>query len=124
MPETDESGPMSVWESAAWAAMPYKRILIQLPDRTTLFVDSQEVAEFAAKLLSCAQGGVSQEAHLLEQIIPTIVEDPLRLTALAQKMPFEVLRELSHSAFWSTPALLAQRWWPAQANITLCTTDN
>lgn len=123
MPDNEEEVPLSVWESASWAAMPYKRILIQLPDQTTLFVDSQEVAEFAAQLLSCSRGGVSPESHLIEQVIPAILEEPMRLIALTQKLPFEVLRSLAERPCWRTPAILAERWWPAQAAITLCTTD-
>lgn len=107
-----------------WTEMPYQLVLVRFYEGSAVFLDSEDVAFFAAEVLAIENSGVPVEAHLVAQVLPAVIECPERLVEIAAMMPFNLMRKLQFSAKWKSPAITLGDDWPSNAEITLWHTKN
>lgn len=84
-----------------WREMPFRYVEVRFPDGSWFQLRAHDLAVRAAQALQLP--GQEPMAHLLEQVLPLVRDEPEFLMELASRLTWPEAQALAHLACWRTP---------------------
>lgn len=100
--------------------MRYLSVQVTLADGSSFFLPGGDLLWRAAHLVAVA--GITPETHMLEQILPSVIETPTLLLDMARKLTWPEVQAMARNASWCSPMPDAgsQFWLDAELSLAAC----
>ena len=116
-----ESVQASTAGATLWPRLPYRSVEVQLPDGSFFRLAAECVARQAARTLSRGKVRDCSDAdtHLVEQILPALLDRPELLLEFAAQLPWADAQALARHAHWRSSPMALEAAFRGQAVMSL-----